>query len=699
MIEISPDLLSFLKEEYDRCQDETLEDERTTAIDRYNGMPYGDEEDGRSQVVSRDTAETTDYMVISIMRTIVSGDDVVEFSHKNADLAHQATQTIKWLLMKKQDGYQAIHDWLKAGLLEKNAVAMTYGEPQPPRRKRVEGVSALALAAAEQQGIKVIEAEPAGEEGEEGPVYTVVISEERGPKFCDDAVPNEEFYCSVDAKTITLAPMKGRKRSRPIHELVAEGIPRDELEGLGNDAYCDGSLARSRDGTRERDFGDRSGTARTVWWHEEYVTFDENGDGIAELLYIRRTGDFKIFSIEEMDDEEDHPFEDWCPFPMQHRRIGQSLADKVMDIERISTVLTRQSLDGIYLSNSPSTYVNEASIGDNTVEDLLNVRPGRLIRWRGAIPPQERQGNFDPGAGFNMLEYMERKRETRTGITRLNQGLDDRTLNDTARGQEQLQERGDQVEEYVARNFANALAKLFTKKAKLLKRHGEPIEVPIDGEYVEVDPRQWPDDMIAEPRLGLGATRKEKRLLHRRELIGYQSAALQAGLSIVDDQKFYNSAKGFVNDAGLGDVTEFFNDPSKPQIDPATGQPVQKQERPDPEMAKVQAQVEMKKLELGMKQQEAAAKLSLQQAEAQARLEAMQQQGMAKAQIDAQKVIFDNQMAQARAQFEAQLAERQMQVEAALEMQKIQAQERSQARAAAFSASVGRNRKGGDLSK
>jgi hypothetical protein len=132
MIDVSPDLIAFLKEEYDRCRDETLEDERVTAIDRYNGEPYGDEEDGSSQVVARDTAETVDYMVISILRTIVSGDRIVEFVHKDADKAHEATETIMHLLMDEQDGYAILHDWLKAGLLEKNAVAMTF--PRSARR-------------------------------------------------------------------------------------------------------------------------------------------------------------------------------------------------------------------------------------------------------------------------------------------------------------------------------------------------------------------------------------------------------------------------------------------------------------------------------------------------------------------------------------------------------------------------------------
>lgn len=661
MIDVSPELLAFLKDEYDRCRDDTLEDERTTAIERYNGEPYGDEEDGRSQVVARDTAEVVDYMVISILRTIVSGDDIVQFVHRNSDLAHIATQTIKHLFMDEQDGYRILHDWLKAGLLEKNAVCMTYPEERPARRRTLERVSALGLLALQQQGAKVVEAEEAREgHDDEGPLFNVALLEEQPPLFCDAAVPNEEFYCSPDARTITEALLKGRKTRKPIFELVAEGFEAADLEALGADAWADSPLALARDEDRLTNAGSRRGTARTVWWHEEFVRFDENGDGVAELLYIRRTGDFRIFAIHEMEDAEDHPFEDWCPFPMPHRRIGQSLADKVMDLERIRTVLLRQSLDGIYLTNNPSTYVHEDAIGENTIEDLLTVRAGRLIRWKGMVPPAERQGHFDPSAGFAMLEVMNGERESRTGITRLNQGLDADTLNKTATGTALMQAQGQQVEEYLARNFASALARLFTKKARMLKRHGRPIVVPIDGGFVEVDPREWPEDMIARPRVGLGSGRKEQKIAYRRELMGYQTAAMQAGLAIVDEQKLYNSAKGFIADSGLGDASEFFNDPSQVPLDPATGQPARPPERPDPAMLKLQADMQARQAELRMKHAAQQATLQLKLMEVQGRIALAREDAEARIMLEQQKAFI-----------ETQLAHQQQAMEAALERMKL----------------------------
>jgi hypothetical protein len=692
MIKVSPELLSFLREEYDRCRDETLEDERTVAIERYNGEPYGDEEDGRSQVVARDTAEVTDYMVISILRTIVSGDRVVEFVHRNAEAAHQATETIMHLLMDRQDGYTVIHDWLKAGLLEKNAVAMTWGEPQPPKRTLLHGAGEMTLVQLGEQGARIVEAEQTGI-GEEGALFDVVVVQEQPPRFCDAAVPNEEFYCSPDARTLTEAPLKGRRVRKMLSDLIAEGHDPAAVQAIASDTGHDTLLADARDDGRWTDTS-RRGATRAIWWHEEYARFDANGDGVAELLYIQRTADFKVFAVEELSDPEDHPFEDWCPFPMQHRRIGQSLFDKVGDIERIRTVLFRQALDGIYLSNNPSTYVHEDAIGDNTIDDLLTVRPGRLIRWRGSVAPTERQGTFDPSSGFAMLEQMNGERESRTGITRLNQGLDADALNKTATGTALMQAQGQQVEEYLARNFANALARLFTRKARLLKRHGRPIMVPIDGEYFEVDPGQWPEDMIARPRVGLGSGRKEQRIAYRRELMAIQAEALAAGLSIVDDAKLFNTAKGFINDVGLGDVGEYFNDPGKPIIDPLTGRPRQPAPTPpDPSMVKAQAEVQARQAELQMKFHAQQVQLQLKVMEIQARLELATTDTQAKHQLEQQKAFVEAQLAQQQMQLEAALT--QMEIGLKAEMQAREARRRDHEADAKF----GSLRKGGSLAR
>jgi hypothetical protein len=107
-----------------------------------------------------------------------------------------------------------------------------------------------------------------------------------------------------------------------------------------------------------------------VWLSEEYVLYDLNGDGIAERLCVHRVGNGRSSRSKESSYQ---PFEYWCPFPMQGRLIGQSLADKTMDIQRVNTVLERNMLDGLYHNLRRALWVNEDAIGEHTVDDILTV--------------------------------------------------------------------------------------------------------------------------------------------------------------------------------------------------------------------------------------------------------------------------------------------------------------------------------------
>ena len=109
--------VAFLQEEERRSYDAVLADDRSAAIDFYNGLPYGDEEEGRSQVVTRDVAETVDYMTVSLVRTMVSSDKVVEFECSDKAIAEQATLAVSRTFFQGQRGYQFIHDWAKAGVV------------------------------------------------------------------------------------------------------------------------------------------------------------------------------------------------------------------------------------------------------------------------------------------------------------------------------------------------------------------------------------------------------------------------------------------------------------------------------------------------------------------------------------------------------------------------------------------------------
>ncbi len=125
--------------------------------------------------------------------------------------------------------------------------------------------------------------------------------------------------------------------------------------------------------------------------------------------------------------------------------IGQSLADKTMDIQRVNTVLERLMLDAAYQQVAPGTFIHEDSCNEHTIDDLLTIRPGRLVRFKGNVPPVPEERPDVSGTALKIIEFKTRQRESRTGITALNKGVDENTLNETAAGQAMLMTRGQQM--------------------------------------------------------------------------------------------------------------------------------------------------------------------------------------------------------------------------------------------------------------
>lgn len=636
----NPDFLAYLREESERSLDGALLQDVEAAIRSYNCEPYGDEEDGRSQVVAADVAETIDWMAPSIARTLFSTDRIAELeadSPDQADVVEQANEKLHDDMRRKH--YALVRDFIKAGLLERIGVIKTCVES---KRKRVEYI-VPDLFIPEQ----AIAAEPVGAIDEQGnELWRVAIVEEQ-TEFTDYNVSLEEFRFSPDARDFEKAPYLAHVTERTLSDLAEMGY--EDLDRLASEApEYDGSF-RDLNG-RNSWMQDRSGVMRKVWLHEEYVFFDMDGDGIAERLKVHRVGN-EILSAEPIDYQ---PFEYWTPFPMPGRLVGQSLADKVVDIQRKSTIIERNALDSVYAQVAPGHYVQEEFIGDNTIDDLLTVRPNRIIRTKRGLPQPETRNDVS-AICFSALEQIRNQRERRTGISNLHMGLDGDTLNDTATGAALMHSAGQLIQEALAREVAEAVARWFLRKYKLMREYGQPFRLKIDDQFQDVDPTQWPEIVDIKVRVGLGSGSKDERLIHRRELGAYQAQLKEVGSPLVSDEHIYNNLAGLTRDMGFN-PSELFGDPKM--------QPEQA-EQPDPAQMEAQAKIErdnavvMAKMEADAAERErrmieTVSKIELEQVKAQAKDELERMKAANQAALAEQKTMFEQRLAAFKASAEMQ---------------------------------------------
>jgi len=639
-------------------RDTTLADEQSVAIDYYEARPFGDEEDGLSQVVTPEVAEVVDYMTISVARTMVSGDRVVEFEsaeQDNEEAAEQATAAVTYSFMKQQDGYRIIHDWIQSGLIEKIGIAKTCAETYEKVKKTRGVVDEMQLAMLHHQGANIAAATDNGD----GTWQIEIHEHTQETRFCDYPIPSEEFLFASRTRHEDDANYLCHRSAKTTSDLIEMGFDRELVDSLpsdpGTEQWDQRQTARWLDETQTETPG-----VRKVWLREEYKRVDLDGDGIAELIKVFRVENI-ILSVEEVDEA---PFVVWCPFPRAHRLVGNSLADKVMDLQRIKSVVLRQQLNGLYLTNNPRMYVPQDCMTEDTIDDLLTVRPGGLVRGKGPNQPKPLYEAFDMSKGMTMLEYITGERESRTGITRLNQGLDADALNKTATGTALMQAQGQQMEEFVARNFAEGLGRLFAKKLRLMQQTGKPFQVKIDGQSVMVDPSKWPDGLSANVTVGFGSGRKDQLLQYRMQLLDMQKDGLQLGLSSA--KGIFNNVERMIRDAELGVPTDYIIDPDSPEGQQAAQQAAMMRQN-NPEMAKAQAQIEFYQQKTQIEQDRAQQTTAIKAHDTQSRLaneqfknesQAMQanQQAQTETALAVQKQAMDYHLGQQQLEAETELA-------------------------------------------
>ena len=285
------------------------------------------------------------------------------------------------------------------------------------------------------------------------------------------------------------------------------------------------------------------------------------------------------------------------PVIITHRFFGRSIADLVMDIQRIKTALLRALLDNAYLANNPRTEVPESHATETTLDDLLVSRPGGIVRTKMPGGLSVIQHPDIGGHVFPLLQYQDATREWRTGVSRQGQGVDPNALqNQVATIANQMFNAAQAKVKMIARIFAETgIRDLFSLLHALVRRHGSRAQtMRLRNQWITVDPRDWKARNDMTINVGLGTGGKTEQLAHLMSLIGLQKEALAAGKgNLVSDDNLYNSAREFTRLVGLKNVERFFTDPRTQPPPQAAPNPALIEMQLKGEIEKTQAQADI----------------------------------------------------------------------------------------------------------
>lgn len=654
------DLLDLLRREEQAAadyQDSVLSALRREALAYYDRQPFGDEQEGASQIVTSEFADVVESLMPGLMRVFTATDDLVRFSPSRPGeerWAEEASRYVPHVLMRQNDGFRILSGLLKDALMFRlGGVTVDLEEVDDTHTIPVQGLPRDAvhlLVAGHAEEGATVDLDLAADETRE-PVVSVALAHElpglppsvpdeqrlsgtiavthRRWRVVVEGIAPEDIRFSSGARHEDKASFLGYVKRATASELARLGFGKEEIEALGGHRPVSTEESDRQDGFvagKERTGDDDS--ERSLWLCVAYIRADDDGDGVSELLRVvyahagstnGEPGPGRI--IERMRWDGPASVALATPILMPHALVGRCLFDQVQDLQQLGSVITRSLLDNLYLANRPRPVISDHV----NIDSLIDWTPGSPIRLRAGARPGDNHVAWlqvpDVTAGaLTALEHLAGVRETRTGITRYNQGLDADSLNKTLGGLDRIMSASQQRQDLIARVFAEtAIKRLYRLVYRAIRRAATgPVRYWPGGAtaFADCDPTRWPEDMdLSVDVVGIG--NREQALGHLALIGSLQEklVVLQGGRTegpFVTAANIATGAQKLAETLGYRTPGLFFQTAERVNANPPPSPP---QPPLDPAVMLAEAQIERVReqtaAEIRIKQQKAASEIAI----------------------------------------------------------------------------------------
>ena len=612
--------------------DDDISPIRAESTKYYRGDPFGNEVDGRSQVVSRDVRDSVQAVLPSMMRVFFGSEKAVEFVPRNANdvgMAEQATDYLNYILQQDNDAIGIFYSVFKDALMNKGGFVKWWWDDSITVHTHTfegldegalglilqeEGVEAVSVEGQPAPGIPPEQLQQMEAQGQPVPqVYDVEIKRRRKRnKVKIETMPPEEFFVDAAATSLDDAMVVGHRTMSTVSDLVALGYDRDMLDDHLSDefAFTDNDEYWARYADSDVPGPVSAYERKRVLYVEAWCYVDFDGDGISELRRVCTVGNnYEVVNNEPADSI---PFAMFACDPEPHVFFGSDIADLTKDIQKIKSAVLRGMLDSLSFALYPRTGIVEGMVD---IDDVMNPEVGSIIRMRQPGMVQQLNVPFLGKEAFPMVAYLDAMKEARTGQTAASQGLDPDVLQSTTRAAVTATIRGaEQHLEMMARLFADSMKRMFKGVLKLVITHQDRERVVrLRDEWVPVDPRVWDSSMDCSVSVGLGSGMTDERLAVLGQVVVQQKEILEKlgpNNPLVGLGQFRNTLAKMLEVSGYPDSNQFFK-PLPLDYEPP---PPEQPPKPSPEEMMVEAQlmdiqaraqIEQQKVQLAaMKQQQ-----------------------------------------------------------------------------------------------
>lgn len=578
--------------------------ERENSLDAYNSEPYGNEVDGLSKFVTSDVRDVIEWTLPQLMDIFYGSDLPVVFLPENADDVDQAEVESKYcqnVLENQNNGFVAIYSWFKDALIQKNGIIKAWWDEKEVKEREEykdrSGEEYLALS--NDPEFEISEVTICLGDSSDYNEYSEKEFEELITSFTDptaqmqilseakyriigfrkrdvsqvrvECIAPERFFInrthkSPDPQTADYcAEVYEKTRS----ELIEEGYDKALIDQLsanydGFDEYGSENVNRYKEegGANIGEGGIEDSSRQKLIIVDHYLRVDFNGDGISELRMVRTNGpNGEVLENEAVDRNIYHSI---CPYINTHKFFGRSLADNLMDLQKLKTQVTRGVLDNLTYSITPRKVIK----GNVNVADLMQYVPGGIIRAGDNGSVENEVTPFVGEQGIATMNFVDQMRAERTGFSRDSAGLNPQALaNSTTVVGTMIMAQGQLLTKMIASVFANTgFNSLMIHIREMLSKYEKKERIfDLAGNWTPVDPRAWRKNRSSTVKTGIGYAAKAERMAVLENMLSLQKeiAVQQGGFDgpLTMSEGTYKLINDIGKTAGVKDAMKYFRDP------------------------------------------------------------------------------------------------------------------------------------------
>lgn len=382
------------------------------------GHLYGNEEDGKSKIVSKDIAKQINWMLPSLADPFLSSSNVIKCNPITAEDVPAAKQNellLNTQFCRKFHRYNFIMKALRVLVTEGTAVIQTGWDYKD---EEIE-IETETISVDPETGEEFIEVKQVPE--------TRILVNQPTAIVCR----NEDIYidptCMDDMDKCQFVI---HKYETDLAALREDG----RYKNLDKVAKEQHSLSEDPTYIREDDsyFEFKDEPRRKFVLNEYWGSYDVDGDGELENIVCAWVGN-TIVRLETNPYPDKKPPFIVVPFnAVPFQLFGDALAENIGDNQKVKTAITRGIIDNMAQSNNGQIGIRHGALDMHNRRKFLK---GKNFEFNGS-PADFWQGSYNniPSSAFDMLALMNNEIESQTGVKSFSGGINGTSLGETATG-------------------------------------------------------------------------------------------------------------------------------------------------------------------------------------------------------------------------------------------------------------------------